>query len=106
MLLPSEFSVPAMQHHSCVSDINLSNDELNARQYACGYVSYTLLRMYEKRTEHKHFVECLGEMAVQSDESECLAYTNRWIEKSPMVAFDMTFILLSSVEKKVHAILP
>lgn len=97
-----------MQHHSCVSDINLSNDELNARQYACGYVFYTPLRVYEKKTEHKHnqFVECLGEMAVQSDESEFLAYTKRWIKKSPMVAFDMTFILFSSVEKKVCAILP
>ena len=71
MVLPSEFSGPTIQPHYNESDIQLSSDELNALQYACGYVPRALLRRYEKQTGTKfnQFVECVGEMAVDSGES-------------------------------------
>ena len=49
----------------------LTPDELNAMQYACGYVPHKLLKKYEMRRGQKAkcFVECLGNMAVVSDDS-------------------------------------
>ena len=85
MMLPSEFSGPTMQLHHNESNIQLSSDELNALQYACGYVPRALLRRYEKQTGPKfnQFVECLGEMAVDSSESEFLSYPKMDRESEP-----------------------
>ena len=62
----------------------LSTDELNAMQYACGYVPHKLLKRYESRRGPKvsRFVECLGNMAVVCEDSDpdLLAYTRLWIE--------------------------
>ena len=59
--------------------ITLSTDELNAMQYACGYVPHKLIKRYESRrgTKVRRFVECLGNMAVVCEDSDpdLLAYT-------------------------------
>ena len=113
MVLPSHFPCKTVQPtQNARSENSLSADELNAMQYACGYVPRALLRKYEKRTGSKfnRFVECLGEMAVDGAESEFLMYTKRWIEKVNHGGLfplnDMSFIFFTSVEIKVHSILP
>jgi coiled-coil and C2 domain-containing protein 1 len=62
----------------------MTEDELNALQYAAGYVPHALLKKYEKRSGEKYaaFTECLGDMAVGSeDTSDFLEYTKVWINK-------------------------
>ena len=110
-VLPSHF--PNQPYRETESIHSLTIDELNAMQYACGYVPRALLKKYEKRSGSKfeQFVECLGEMAVDSDEdSEFLTYTKRWIEKVNQGGLfplnHMTFIFFTSVEEVVRVILP
>lgn len=57
----------------------MSKDELNILQYVGGYVPYSLLKKYEKRTGSKYeqFVTCLGNMAVHSEHDNLLEYTKR-----------------------------
>ena len=63
----------------------LSKDELNALQYACGYIPHALLKRYEKHTGSKFdkFIKCLGDMAVRSEcnSENLLDYTKEWIDK-------------------------
>lgn len=113
MVLPSHFPCKTVQPtQNARSENNLTADELNAMQYACGYVPRALLRKYEKRTGSKfnQYVECLGEMAVDGDESEFLMYTKRWIEKVNRGGLfplnDISFIFFTSVEIEVQSILP
>ena len=86
-LLLSEFSSISASSRQCpnAEDNLLSTDELNALQYACGYVPHTLLKRFQKRCGRKYdqFIECLGEMAVQNkhDDDDFLAYTRQWIDK-------------------------
>lgn len=66
--------------------VTLSTDELNAMQYACGYVPHKLLKRYESRrgVNVRRFVDCLGNnMAVVCEDSDpdLLAYTRLWIDR-------------------------
>ena len=65
--------------------VTLSTDELNAMQYACGYVPHKLLKRYESRrgVKVRRFVDCLGNMAVVCEDSDpdLLAYTRLWIDR-------------------------
>ena len=63
----------------------ITPDELNAMQYVCGYVPHKLLKKYETRKGEKsrRFVECLGNMAVVSEDCDpdLLSYTRLSFEK-------------------------
>ena len=115
MILPGQCSLASSLQHGNVQDCEspLSKDELNAMQYACGYVPHALLRRYEKRNDRKFdkFIECLGDMAVQSESaSDVLGYTKEWIDKANRGGLfplnDITFLFFVSVEVEVHRILP
>ena len=115
MILPSQFSHPTqLQSQVSYAAVELSEDELNALRYACGYVPYSLLRRYEKLSSDKYtkFVECLGQMAVQCEVSDddILAYTREWMNRVNRGGLfplnDMTYIFFVSVEKEVRVILP
>ena len=113
VVLPSHFSTKTPQPHRESEGVDsFTTDELNAMQYACGYVPRALLRKYEKRSGGKfeQFVECLGEMAVDSEDSDFLTYTKTWIEKVNRGGLfplnDVAFIFFTSVEKEVRDILP
>ena len=94
--------------------VTLSADELNAMQYACGYVPHKLLKRYESRRGAKvrRFVECLGNMAVVCEDSDpdLLAYTRLWIERvnrgSLFPLNDETFHFFIQIEKVVRVLLP
>ena len=93
---------------------SLTKDELNAMQYACGYVPHKLLKKYEKRSGNKYsqFVECLGGMAVLSEESsqDLLSYTKCWMEKVDRGCLfplnNQTFQLFVDIEMIVRDSLP
>ena len=95
--------------------IILTPDELNAMQYACGYVPYKLLKKYEKKMglQAECFVKCLGNMAVKYEndqESDLLGYTKSRIEKvnggGLFPLNDETFYLFIEIEKEVRSLLP
>ena len=67
IILPEQF--PSLTDHSPRVQEPLSKDELNALQYACGYIPHALLKRYEKRTGSKFdkFTDCLGDVAVHSE---------------------------------------
>ena len=83
-------------------------------QYACGYVPHKLLKRYESRTggKAKHFVECLGNMAVvcEDHDGDLLAYTKLWLERVNRGGLfplnDETFHLFIKIEKMVRILLP
>ncbi len=62
---------------------NISSDELNILRYACGYVACKLLKRYEKKPGEiaQQYVNCLGEMAVEGESGDVLAYTKVWQDK-------------------------
>lgn len=108
-----EFSVePASSSSQGANTDNtfLSKDELNALQYACGYVPHSLLKKFQKRSGRKYdqFIQCLGEMAVHSelDDIDFLAYTRHWIDKvnrgGLFPLYDDTFKFFICTEKEVH----
>ena len=115
MLLPGQCPLSSSLQHGNVQDSEspLSKDELNAMQYACGYVPHALLKRYEKRNGRKYetFIECLGDMAVQSESAnDILDYTKEWIDKVNRGGLfplnDVTFLFFVSVEVEVRHILP
>ena len=61
----------------------MSSDELNVLRYACGYVAHNLLKRYEKKTGDiaQQYVTCLGEMAVEGEGDDLLAYKRQWMEQ-------------------------
>ena len=65
----------------CTVD-SISPDELNVLRYACGYVARKLLKHYEKKRGDvvEQYVTCLGDMAVEGEGADLLAYTKRWLE--------------------------
>ena len=82
-------------------------------RYACGYVPHNLLKKYEKLKglKEKHFVECLGNMAVVSEEDlDYLSYTKLWMEKVNRGGLFplnyQTFKLFIEIEKMVRVVLP
>ena len=62
---------------------SILTDELNILRYACGYVARNLLKRYEKQSGEvaQQYVTCLGEMAVEGEGDDVLAYTKIWLEK-------------------------
>ena len=60
----------------CTVD-SISPDELNVLCYASGYVACKLLERYEKKHRDvvEQYVMCLGEMAVEGEGANLLAYT-------------------------------
>ena len=56
-------------------------DEENIIRYAAGYVPYKLLKKYEQQTSAtaQYYVECLGNMAINGEESSLTEYTSQWI---------------------------
>ena len=71
---------PSSGEGVAAEDPSLSTDELNVMHYAGGYAPHSLLKRYMKR-EYDQFIECLGDMAVESGRSNILSYTKEWIEK-------------------------
>lgn len=109
------------QHFSAISSavaptpapvVEMTTDELNALQYAAGYVPHALLKKYEKRTGQKYeaFIECLGDMAVESEDTDFLEYTKKWIGKVNRGGLfplnNITYQFLVEVEKQVRIVLP
>lgn len=58
----------------------LTADEENVIRYVAGFVSFKLLKRYEKSSSEDAvvFVECLPSLAVDGDESSLLEYTMKW----------------------------
>ena len=91
-----------------------TTDELNAMQYACGYIPHKLSKKYRKRKGMKaeQFVECLGNMAVAVDDvdDDLLTYTRVWLEKVNRGGLfplnDKTLQFFTTVEEKVRILLP
>ena len=79
----AQFETPVSQRAS--TELCMKKDELNVLQYACGYVPHTLLKKYEKKKGEKYdrFVECLGNMAVRSENEhdDLFSYTKECINK-------------------------
>ena len=63
-------------------DVQLTSDELNAMRYACGYVPHSLLKRYERMSceAYSDYIQCLGDMSVEGEGEDLLAYTRKWFE--------------------------
>ena len=113
------FESVLLEHFPPAADQNprdeepLGKDELNALQYACGYIPHALLKRYEKRTGSKFdkFIECLGKMAVRSESNSehFLDYTKEWLDRVNRGGLfplnGATYCFFVSVEKEVRTIL-
>ena len=93
----------------------LTDDELNAMQFACGFVPHKLLKKYETRSGQKveQFVACLKNMAVtidDDDDKDLLSYTKVWFEvvnRNGLFPINkQTFYFFITVEEKVRVLLP
>ena len=93
-------------------EVQVTSDEVNAMRYACGYIPHNLLKKYEKvkGPKARHFVDCLGSMAVVSEESDLLSYTKAWLDRVNRGGLfplnDETFCLFIDIEKSVCVLLP
>lgn len=112
-LISSFFATECLASVSCQQDsVQLPPDELNAMQYAFGYVPHKLLKKYEKLTDPKAlcYVECLRSMAVVEADSDFLSYTKKWMETVNRGGLfplnDETFHLFIEIEKIVRTLLP
>lgn len=63
--LANTFAEKSSQKKTAEQQGEIPADELNAMQYACGYVPFKLIKKYEGK-KSKHFL-CLGNMAVVSE---------------------------------------
>jgi len=63
--------------------IILTEDELNAMRYACGYVPHALLKKYEiKRGDvYSEYGQCLGDMSIKGEGDDVLTYTRKWLDQ-------------------------
>ncbi len=92
--------------------VEITVDDLNALQYAAGYVPHALLKKFEKRSGSKYesFIECLGDMAVVSEDTDFLEYTKKWISTVNRGGLfplnNITYQLFIEIEKRVQTILP
>ena len=83
-------------------------NELNVLRYACKYVEHKLLKQYEKKHGDMavQYVACLGEMAVEGEGSDLLAYTKQWLESvnggGLFPLSDEAFRLFIEIELCVH----
>lgn len=112
MLLHKHFTTSLPPQNTTQSP--MSKDELNALQYACGYIPHILLKRYEKKSGRKYdkFLECLGDMAVPSENEHdgLLLYTREWISKVDRGGLfplnEKSYLFFVSVEKQVRILLP
>ena len=92
--------------------VELTEDELNAMRYACGYVSRSLLKKYENKAGdvYSQYVQCLSEMAFEDEGDSIFAYTRMWFDQVNRGCLfplnDATFIFFIEVEKCVQVLLP
>ncbi len=91
-------------------EVILTKDELNALRYVGGFVPHALLKRYERYgKKYKIFFECLGDMAVVSDETDFLDYTKEWYSKVNRGGLfplnDTTFMLFIEIEKQTRRFL-
>ena len=111
MMLQQHFSATSLTL-SPTPVTEMTTDELNALQYAAGYIPHALLKKYEKRTGQKYeeFIECLGYMAVQSEYTDFLEYTKKWIDRVNRGGLfplnNTTYLFFIEVEKQVRILLP
>lgn len=90
----------------------LTEDELNAMRYACGYVPHALLKKYETRCGdvYSEYVQCLGDMAIEGEGDDVLAYTRKWMDQVNRGGLfplnDNSFSFFVEVEKIVRVLLP
>ena len=114
ILLMEHFTQQSSSHgeQDAAESPPLSKDELNAMRYAGGYVPHSLLKRFEKRKGKKYdqFIECLGDMAVESEHSDFLNYTKDWIGKVNRGGLfplnDMTYCFFVAIEKVIRVLLP
>ena len=110
MLLPEQF--PSQSSSIQTRTLSLAKDELNVLQYVGGYVPHALLKKYDKLkgTKYEQFIECLGDMAVESEHTDIFEYTKEWINKVNRGGLfplnDITYQLFIAIEKEVQVILP
>ena len=96
-----------MQRGSIGQLVEISSDELNLMQYACGYVPFKLIREHKTRQGRKYenFVECLGNMAVVSElgDHDLFSYTKVWFETVNRGGLfplnDKTFLFFIEIER-------
>ena len=87
---------------------SLSPEEENIVRYVSGYVSMKLLKKYERSFTKNavEYVECLGSMAVDGEESSVLEYSRRWILKVNRGGLfevnDMAYSLFREIEIHIH----
>ena len=110
MLLPEQF---ASQSSPVLSrSYSLTKDKLNVLQYVGGYVPHALLKRFEKLKgiQYEQFIECLGEMAVESEHTDVFDYTKEWISKVNRGGLfplnDVAYQLFIGMEKIIQVILP
>ena len=112
LMLREHFAPPESTISNPSDTVDMTTDELNALQYAAGYVPHALLRRFEKRTGNKYeaFIECLGDMAVSCDDTEFFAYTKKWINTVNRGGLfplnDITYQFFVAIERQVKVILP
>ncbi len=83
---------------------------MNVLRYVGGFVPHALLKRYERYgNKYEMFFECLGDMAVVSDETDFLDYTKEWYSKVNRGGLfplnDITFMLFTEIEKQTRRFL-
>lgn len=87
---------------------SLSPDEENVVRYASGYVPMVLMKRHEKKASKKSvsFIECLGSMAVNGEESTLLEYTTNWVSKVNRGGLfevnDTAYLLFREIEDNIR----
>lgn len=83
-------------------------DEENIIRYAAGYVPYKLMKKYEHQSSAtaQYYVECLGNMAINGEESSLMEYTSKWISLSNRGGLfevnDISYLMFRDIELKVR----
>lgn len=114
MVITQHFSSSTARQTVHSMESSMSKDELNALQYIGGYIPHALLKKMERKAETKYdkFIQCLGNMAVVSDDDHdnLYDYTKEWITKVNRGGLfplnNLAFIFFVAVEKQVKTILP
>ena len=87
---------------------SLLPDEENIIRYASGYVPMVLMKRHEKNVSKKSvaFIECLGNMAVNGEDSTLLEYTTQWVSKVNRGGLfeinDMAYLLFREIENNLR----
>ena len=113
MLVSEYFSLHTAYNKEDIAEPTvLTEDELNAMRYACGYVPRALLKKYEVKCGDKYsdFVQCLGDMAIEGEGSDVLTYTTKWLDQVNRGGLfplnNNSFSFFVEVEKIVRVLLP